>query len=165
MRATRVITGAVVLLFALGACGQRADQAVPANQPAPTTPPSTAPGSPGPSTPPPTSGLPQGAVLVPSDRLDTSGLPDYYRERKVWVLNDGRTLQLPAMARDACTGVQAMVVEQNDKLVHVAISPMDVPQGGSPDGPGMCAQVITPRIVSVDLKAPLGDRKVVVTES
>jgi hypothetical protein len=160
----------VLLLFALGACGQAADQAVPANQPASTTPTSTAPGNPsspgpsGPSMPPPASGLPQGAVLVPSDRLDTSGLPDYYRERKVWVLNDGRTLQLPAMARDACTGVGAMVVEQNDKLVHIAISPTDVPQGGSPDGPGMCAQVITPRIVTVELKAPLGDRKVVVTE-
>jgi hypothetical protein len=160
----------VVLLFALGGCGQAADQAVPANQPAPTTPSSTAPGDPsspgpsGPSVPPPTSGLPQGAVLVPSDRLDMSALPDYYRERKVWILNGGRTLQLSVMGRDACTGVTARVVEQNDKLVHVAVSPTDVPQGGSPDGPGMCAQVLTPRIVTVDLKAPLGDRKVVVTE-
>jgi hypothetical protein len=163
MRATRVITGAVVLLFALSACGQ-ADQAVPANnQPAPTTPSSTAPSSPA-SPGPPTSGLPQGAVLVPSDRLDTSALPEYYRERKVWVLNEGRTLQLSVMARDACTGVTAIVAEQNDKLVHVAVNPMDVPQGGSPDGPGMCAQVLTPKIVTVDLKAPLGDRKVVVTE-
>jgi hypothetical protein len=96
--------------------------------------------------------------------VDTSGLPNYYTERKVWTLNGGRTLQLSAMARDACVGVTAMVVEQNDKLVHVVIKPMDVPQGGNPDGPSVCAQVLTPRIVTVDLKAPLGNRMVVVSE-
>ena len=165
MRANRVITGAVLLLIALAGCGQ-ANQAVPAGQPPPTTP-TTDPGSTGPSIPPPTSGQPQGAapVPVPDNRLDTSALPEYYKDRKVWTLNGGRTLQLSAMARDACTGVTARVIEQNQTEVRVAISPMDVPQGGSPDGPGMCAQVVTPRIVTVDLKVPLGDRKVVVTES
>jgi hypothetical protein len=162
MRATPVITGAL-LLFALGACGQAADQGAPANAPAPTTA-SSPPSSPSSSTPAPTSGLPQGALQVPSDRLDTSALPEYYRgSGKVWVLNDGRTLQLTAMARDACAGVQAKVIEQNDTVVRIELSPMDAPQGGSPDGPGMCAEVLTPRMVTVDLKAPLGNRRVIVS--
>lgn len=172
MRATPVITGVLVLLFALGACGQAADQGAPANGTpssggSPSNPPSSAPTEPpsgSSSTPPPVTGLPQGAAQVPSDRLDTSALPEYYRSSsKVWVVNDGRTLQLSAMARDACTGVQARVIEQNDQLVRIELAPMDVPQGGSPDGPGFCAQVLTPRIVTVDLKAPLGDRRVIVT--
>lgn len=178
MRAAPVITGAVLLMFALGACGQAADQVAPANQPAPATggsasaPPSVPPSSPGSSAPPPATGLPPGtgelppgAGEVPRDRLDTSALPSYYPDRgKVWVLNEGRTLQLMAVARNACAGVTAKVVEQNETLVHIVISPMDAPQGGTPDGPGMCAQVITPTSVTVDLKVPLGNRRVVVSE-
>ncbi len=171
MRAFPVVTGALLLSIVLGACGQAADQGSPAAQPGPTspgtpaspsTPPSPGPSTPG-STPTPTGSQPQGAPL-PSSQVDTSALPSYYRERKVWTINGGRTLQLSAMARDACAGVTAKVVEQNQTEVRVVISPMDVPQGGNPDGP-ICAQVLTPRIVTVDLKVPLGDRKVFVSEA
>jgi hypothetical protein len=170
MRALRFATGAALLALTLAACGQAADQGSPAaGQPGPTSPstpaPPTAPVTSGSaSTPPPTSGLPQGAALVPDAQLDTSGLPEYYRERKVWITNEGRTLQVTAMARDACAGVTGRVIEQNDKVVHIRISPMDMPQGGGVDNPPICAQVLTPKIITVDLKAPLGTRKVIVTE-
>jgi len=157
MRAHRVITGAALLLIAVAGCGQAGNQTAPVGQPVPTAPSSTdpsTPGSPDPSTPPPTSGMPQGAAVpVPDSQVDTGALPNYYKERKVWILNGGRTLQLSAMAQDACTGVTAIVTEQNQTEVRVMIKPMDVPQGGSPDGP------------PVDLKVPLGDRKVIVTEA
>lgn len=170
MRALRLVTGTALLALTLGACGQAADQGSPAaGQPAPTSPSapsSTPPSTPGSSsTPPPTSGLPQGAALVPADQVDTSGLPDYYRERKVWVTNDGRTLQITAMARDACAGVTGRVIEQNDKLVRIEVTSMDMPQGGGADNPPICAQVLTPKIITVDLKAPLGNRKVFVMAS
>lgn len=136
----------VALMIALGACGQAPDQgSPPIGRPVSTA---------------PTSGVPQGAVLVPDERVDA---PSHYRERKVWVLNEGRTLQLTAMARDACTGVTAMVIEQNDKLVHVRISQLEVPQGGS--SPPVCAQVLTPKLVTVDLKVPLGNRQVIISEA
>jgi hypothetical protein len=170
MRATPVITGVVFLALTLAACnddkvvpaqGQQPPASTPATAPSSPTP-STPPGSP--STPPPSTGVPQGAVRVPDGQVDMSGLPEYYRERKVWVLNDGRTLQVTAMARDACAGVTGRVVEQNDQVVRILIAPMDMPQGGGVDAPPMCAQVLTPKIITVDLKAPLGNRKVIVSE-
>jgi hypothetical protein len=167
MRALPAITGAV-LMVVLSACGQAADQGSAAGQPSPSStssgpPPPSTPSTPGSTPAPPATGQPQGAGPLPGDQVDTSSLPSYYTERKVWILNEGRTLQLTAMARDACVGVTARVIEQNDKIVRVMISPMDVPQGGSADAPPICAQVITPRVVTVDLKAPLGTRKVIVS--
>jgi hypothetical protein len=84
---------------------------------------------------------------------------------RAWSINGGRTVAVSAEAPTPCTPLVAKVVEQNAELVKIAISAGDVPQGGSPDGPGICAQVISPRVLTVDLKVPLGDRKVVVTES
>jgi hypothetical protein len=104
--------------------------------------------------------VPPGATLVPASQVDSSGLPSYYKNRNVYSLNGGRTLLVSAMGQNACTGVQGLVTEQSGTVVRITIAPTDVPQGGSPDEPGMCAQVITPRLISVDLKAPLGNRKV-----
>jgi hypothetical protein len=168
MRAFPVVTGAIVLLLVLGGCGKAADQSSPAaGQPGPTSPTTSQPtgsSTPGSTPAPPTTQLPEQTGPLPSAQVDTSALPSYYKERKVWTINGGRTLQLSAMARDACAGVTAKVVEQNQTEVRVVISPMDMPQGGSPDGPPICAQVLTPRIVTVDLKVPLGNRKVIVSE-
>lgn len=176
MRPLFVIAGMTALLLGAGACGQAADQGAPASQPTPT---SVSPGPPSVSAPqrpsskpiPPEAGAPptattppEGAVLLPKSQVDTSALPEYYAERNVWSVNDGRTLALNAMAPNPCTGVTARLVEENDRMVRITIAPMDVPQGGPPDGPGVCAQVVTPRVLTVDLAAPIGDRKVVVTE-
>jgi hypothetical protein len=177
----RVFVGTAGLLLALAACGQAADQGGQAasapgstsGSPSPTIvePPSVSvPAPPITELPPPLPGptgtkVPEGATLLPKSQVDTSGLPSYYTERNVWSLNGGRSLVVPGMGRDACTGVQARVVEQNADLVRIEISPMDVPQGGQPDGGGFCAQVVTPRMVTVDLKVPLGNRKVVLIGS
>jgi hypothetical protein len=175
----RVIAGTAGLLLALTACGQAANQAATAGggsssasptesssgSPPIVEPPSvTLPTVPG--KPPPETNVPQGATLLPKSQVDTSGLPSWYTERNVWSVNGGRSLVVPGMGRDACTGVQAKVVEQNAELVRIEISPMDVPQNGQPEGgPTMCAQVVTPRMVTVDLKVPLGSRKVVLIGS
>jgi hypothetical protein len=181
MRPLRVVAGTTVLLFAVGACGQAANAPSAANQqpartsatPTSPTPSQTGtevpPMEPGPSLPQvpvpvvPKTNLPPGATLLPKEQVDTSALPADDKERNVWSVNGGRTLALIVMARTACTGVQARVLEQNADLVRVDVGPMDVPQGGKPDGGQMCAQVITPQVVTVDLKVPLGNRKVVVT--
>jgi hypothetical protein len=177
----RVVTGTAGLLLALAACGQAADQggqaaSAPGSTSGSSTPTLVDPPSvsvpvppitkPPPQPPgPPATNVPADATLLPKSQVDTSGLPSWYTERNVWSVNGGRTLVVPGMGRDACTGVQARVVEQNADLVRIEISPMDVPQGGSPDGPGFCAQVVTPRMVTVDLKVPLGNRKVVLIGS
>lgn len=183
MRAMRVFVGTAGLLLTLTACGQAANsggQAASAPgsasaSPSPTAtvvePPSV--GLPVPPVtakpPPPPAGtgtnVPQGATLLPKTQVDTAGLPSWYTERNVWSVNGGRSLIVPGMGRDACTGVDARVVEQNAELVRIEIAPMDVPQGGQPDGGGFCAQVVTPRMVTVDLKVPLGNRRVVLIGS
>lgn len=184
MRATRVIAGAALLL-ALTACGQAEPAASPGSGdrttvieispsepslgPTVTLPdPSKAPAPPIDVAPPAEPTVPTGATLLPTSQVDASGLPTYYADRNVWSVNDGRTLMLSAMARTACAGVQARVVEQSENTVRINISPMDTPQGGPADGtggPGMCAQVLTPKTLTVDLKVPLGKRKVVLTEA
>jgi hypothetical protein len=179
MRAIRVLAGMAGVLFMIAACGQSTGPTVaPAGGPAAPSP-TSASSSPSPSENPgdvpsqlppkvppsvplgvPTKIPPQGGTLLPKNQVDTSGLPSYYTLHDVWSLNGGRSLALYGMGRDSCTGVQAIVTEQSQNAVRIQISPMDVPQGGQPDGGGMCAQVITPRMVTVDLKVPLGNRTV-----
>ena len=163
----RVFCAVVGLALLLSACGQAANQASSAKGPesvsstpnTPSEPPSNIaepapPVNPLPGTPT----LPADAVSqVPREQIEAPTLPD----QKVIAVNGGRTLQFTAMARDACAGVQAIVADQNDRVVQIVLSPADTPQGGPPDQ--MCAQVLTPRVVTVDLKAPLGKRKVIIT--
>ena len=167
----RVTIGTGVLLLALAACGQVADQSTGAQPgsttgPAVSTPPSPTSTSLPPLTaaPPPGSATPPGATLLPKDQVDTGALPSHYTERRVWAFDGGRSLQLFAMARTGCSGVTARVADQGPDAVHIVISPMNIPQGGPADGGGMCTQVITPRPVTVTLDAPLGNRKVFVAE-
>jgi hypothetical protein len=180
MRAIRVLAGMAGVLFVVAACGQASNlSTVPAggssgpsptsatSSPSPSENPGDVPSQLPPKVPPsvplpgrPTMVPPEGGTLLPKNQVDTSGLPSYYTFKEVWSLNGGRSLTLYAMGRDSCTGVQAIVTEQSQNAVRIQISPMDVPQGGQPDGGGMCAQMITPRMVTVDLKVPLGNRTV-----
>jgi hypothetical protein len=165
----RVFCVAVGLAMLLSACGQAANQAssakgpesvssTPSTPPKDPEPPSNVAEPTPPQVPPGTPTLPADAVSpVPREQVEAPTLPD----QKVIAVNGGRTLQFTAMARDACAGVQAIVADQNDRVVQIVVSPADTPQGGPPDQ--MCAQVLTPRMVTVDLKAPLGNRKIIIT--
>ena len=183
MRALRGTLMAVAVAGSLGAlagCGQAdrgatgdvasnpaSSTTAPPSQPRvteplpPGSPPSS---SPLPVAPPLGSNVPPGATALPKEQVDTGALPPYYKNGPVWVSGGGHTLTFTAAAKDACTGLTARVVEQSTDAVRIEIGPTDVPQGGSPDAPSFCAQVITPRVLTVELKAPLGNRKVYFTE-
>jgi hypothetical protein len=192
MEATRVllVTVGMSLVFALAACGQRAEPAASGQPPAGTAtlpaPPSegsteVTPTEPKKPPPYPTGVLPPpgdptvltGAVLLPASQVDASGMPASFSDHnvyeiQVYSLNGGRTLQITASANDACTKLQARVADQTQDAVRVNISPLATPQGGPADGTGgggMCAQVLTPQTLTVDLKVPLGTRKVILTEA
>lgn len=168
MRAQIIAAGAAVLLGTLTACGQSNDNSPAANNQAGSTPASEVRPT-GPTTTdaqaPPIAGtgtataLPPGATVLPQDRIDSGGMPN---QREVAIGPDGRTLTLNVMARDACSGVEATVTEENAQAVKIELTPMMLPQGGQPDR--VCAQVLTPRQVTVTLKEPLGNRKLVITE-
>ncbi|MFL6142835.1 MAG: hypothetical protein ACJ72N_13345 [Labedaea sp.] len=186
MRALRatVLAVSAVSLCALAGCGQAANQGAggdltsnPASNPVSGTtsppsrprvteplPPGSLPTLPTPSVLPSGPNVPQGATAVPKEQVDAGALPPFYKNGTVWVSDGGHTLTLTAAAKDACTGLTARVVEQSDSAVRIEIGPTDVPQGGSPDAPSFCAQVITPRVLTVELKAPLGNRKVYLSE-
>jgi multidrug efflux pump subunit AcrA (membrane-fusion protein) len=173
MRASQVIAGAGMgLVLVLGACGQRADQAGPGGhepgQPSRTeagTPPASSSIAEPPVTVEPSGTVvPVGVRLLPKGQVDASALPDYYTERNVWAFDGDRSLQMFAMARDACAGVQATISEQSADAVKVVLASMDAPQGGPPDGQ-MCAQVLTPKPVTVRLDAPVGNRKVYLSQT
>lgn len=155
------------MLGAIAACGQSNDNATPANQggSAPTSETrSTGPGTSSAQAPPitGTGAPPAGGTVLPKDQIDTGGLPDPGLQRDVAVGPDGRTLTLNVMARDACSGVEATVTEETADAVKILLTPMANPQGGQPDQ--MCAQVLTPRQVTVTLKEPLGKRKLFIKE-
>lgn len=174
MRALRIVAGAAILLGTIAACGQSGDQAPAAgNQQPPgetssssaAAPPSNA-AEPIPPVSPPVSGPaapPPGGTVVPKAQVDTSGMAGgSVPPPEVAVAPDGRVLTLTVMARDSCSGVEATVTEETDDAVKIMLTPMLGPQGGPPDQ--MCAQVLTPRQVTVQLKAPLGDRKLLISE-
>jgi hypothetical protein len=167
-----VVVGAAVL-FALGACGQRAEPAgagsgTPTTVVTPTEASAVPPSEP-PTSPPVTVGpsgtvVPPGVTVVPKDQVDSSALPEYHRERTVWVFDGGLSLQLYVMANNGCAGVEARVVDQSADAVRILVRSMDVPQGG-PEGGGMCTQALEPKPVTVRLDAPLGDRLIFLAES
>ena len=180
MKSSQVIAGASVgLLLVLGACGQLTDQAGPggqsSGQPSQTevgpsqtevgsSPPASSSAEPPVTVGPSGTDVPAGVRLLPTSQVDASALPDYYTERNVWAFDDDRSLQMVAMANDACAGVQATVSEQSANAVKVVLASMDAPQGGPPDGQ-MCAQVLTPKPVTVRLDAPVGNRKVYLSQA
>ena len=103
-------------------------------------------------------GLLKGQAYLHS--LGITAWQDAIVESAGWM--DNFDAYLTAAARG---GLTARVVEQSASGVRIVIGPTDVPQGGSPDAPSFCAQVITPRVLTVELKAPLGNRKVIVAEA
>jgi hypothetical protein len=166
MRALRIVAGAVILLGTIAACGS-GDDAAPANAPGqtsvtPTETPSTVVPPTGPGAPPAT-GLPPGATPVPQEKVDTGAVPSLPEPPQVAAGPDGRTLTLTVMARDSCSGVEATVTEETADAVKIELTPMLTPQGGQPDQ--VCAQVLTPRQVTVQLREPLGNRKVFISEA
>lgn len=171
-----LIPAALLVLVAAAGCGQRqagGTPEIPARD-ASSAPTQTMPGKP---LPPSATAVPTGPVITtgPSgvvappgfaalapDKVDAKALPaDLYPERRVWVSEDGRTLQLFAMAPDPCTTMEATVVSTDGARVTLALAPMAQPQGG-PEGQ-VCATVVTPQPVSVALPEALGDRQVVLT--
>ncbi|RZS30604.1 hypothetical protein EV193_116125 [Herbihabitans rhizosphaerae] len=172
--------GVVAALVLLTACGDRPELARPGEESsappsASQTPPSTSTPAPIPPTSPPPSQtqpqqppsgppvtrtpdghvVPPGVRALPREQVDTSTLPGYYTERQVWVFDDGRSLQVFAMASTPCAGVRGRATESGN-TVRVVLESLSAPQGGT----DVCAQVIEPKPVVVRLQAPLGDRVV-----
>ncbi|GLZ38701.1 hypothetical protein [Actinokineospora sp. NBRC 105648] len=187
MKTTLSTAVAALALLALAGCGGTSDQAspgtttpaassaatVPSDSAAPSDP-SAPPQSPGPaptkSRAPEVTVKPGGEVVVPAGfkelpakQVDVKALPEAYKERRVWASADGKSLQLVAVARDACAGVDAQVVESTDSTVKVSLTPMTSPQGGA-EGGKVCAMVLTPRAVEVPLEKAVANRTVVVVE-
>lgn len=103
---------------------------------------------------------PAGVTEVPPSQVDASALPSYIEYgNKVWVYDDGFSLQMFASATSSCTGAEAQVVDQAADSVKIVVRPMAGPQGGRPDD-GVCAMVMTPVPVTVRLDAPLKDRRI-----
>ncbi|PPK62190.1 hypothetical protein V5P93_005999 [Actinokineospora auranticolor] len=180
-----ILSTAVTALALLGLAGCSADPAAPSpapgTQPAGSAAPAPTGGSaapaPAPGTAPTKSQAPHVAVQpdgkvdvpagykeLPAAQVDVKALPDTYKERRVWSSADGKSLQLVAVARDACAGIDAQVSQATDTSVTVSLSPMTSPQGG-PEGGKVCATVLTPRAVELALEQPIGTRTVVVTEN
>lgn len=107
--------------------------------------------------------VPAGVSEVPASQVDASALPSFVEYgNRVWVFNDGFSLQFFASASTACTGVEARVVDQSPDTVKIVVRPMNTPQGGRPDDQP-CAMVMTPQAVTVTLDQPLRDRTVVLS--
>jgi hypothetical protein len=173
----RALLLAAIVTVGLAGCGQ---DETPAREQAggttstTTTPPKSEPPATKPPTkpsPPQTSGpsgpsggdVPVGATQVPAARVDADGLPSYYAHRgEVWVFDHGRSLRMFAMASSGCTDAEAVLSAQSASEVRVTLRALPQPPGarpGRPDG-GVCAEVLTPRPVTVTLAEPLGDRTV-----
>jgi hypothetical protein len=189
MRAKLAATTAVLALGVLAACGSNATdsagQSAPTSEsqsesqsvkPAPEppavivepTPPAVKPQDPSGGVPPVTIGpdgpvAPAGVTEVPPSQVDASALPNYVEYgNKVWVYDDGYSLQMFASATSSCNGAEAVVVGQSADTVKIVVRPLAGPQGGRPDD-GVCAMVMTPVPVTVRLDAPLRDRRIFLT--
>ncbi|WP_460405703.1 hypothetical protein [Actinophytocola sediminis] len=179
MRGLLIAVSTAAALGGLTGCGQAADSgAGPAQDPTVTEPTTTepsviAPADPteAPATPtPPVSLAPDGPVVppgvtqVPSAQVDATGVSELNEYRGlVWLYDDGRSLQMVAMATSGCGGVEARITGQTPTEVRIELGPQAQPQGGDPDGQ-MCTSVLTPRPVAVTLDGPLGDRTVHLSE-
>jgi hypothetical protein len=107
--------------------------------------------------------VPAGVTEVPASQVEASALPSYFEYgNKVWVYDDGFSLQLFAAASSSCTDAEAVVVDQSADSVKIMVRPLDQPQGGAPDD-GVCAMVMTPRAVHIALDSPLQDRLIVLS--
>jgi hypothetical protein len=167
-----LVTAAAIAAVGLTGCGR--DDAVPPQElPSgtavtveTTAPPTTTPPAPTSSSPSGGGDVPVGATRVPAGQVDASGLPSYYAHRgEVWVYDGGRSLRTFAMASSGCTDAEAVVSDQSASEVRITLRALPQPPGnrpGRPDGNdgGVCAQVLTPRPVTVTLAEPLGDRTV-----
>lgn len=190
MRAFLVAGAAVFALGALVACGEPAtpaasDQTGPTSQTSqseepsktveppstviePTPPAGGKPQNPSGGEPPVTIGpdgpvVPAGVTEVPASQIEASALPSYFEYgNKVWVYDDGFSLQLFAAASSSCTDAEAVVVDQSADAVKIIVRPLDQPQGGRPDD-GACAMVMTPKPVKIALDSPLQDRLIVLS--
>ncbi|GGS50923.1 MULTISPECIES: hypothetical protein [Actinokineospora] len=173
-----LIPAVLLVLLTATACGERQAGGTPEipvgegspsltmpTKPTPTVAPPS--GSADPTRPALTSGpsgvvAPPGYTVLPPDQVENKTTPsDLHEDDRVWVSEDGRTLQLFAVAPTPCTPMEAKVVSTDGAKVTLALGPMAQPQGG-PEGQA-CAQVVTPVPVAVSLADALGDRVVVLT--
>lgn len=108
--------------------------------------------------------VPPGLKQVPAAQVDASAVPEYYGEfrGKVWLHEDGFTLETMAYASSGCTSAEAVLVDQGPDAVKIILRPLDQPQGGQPDD-SLCASVMTPLPVTVTLDQPLQDRKILLS--
>ncbi|HEU5469916.1 MAG TPA: hypothetical protein VFV67_04630 [Actinophytocola sp.] len=169
----RVIVGAATLLLMVAGCGSDQESGASAGQPGSSSESASAsqlpsglpPGQPS-DLPVPEPGKPapppEGGVVLPENQADLGGLPPYYDKKEVVVAPDGNSVTVWGMARDSCSRVTGKITEESAEVVRIVLVPMPAPQGGPVDQ--ACTQVLTPVPVTVQLKAPLGNRKVIVTE-
>lgn len=107
--------------------------------------------------------VPPGVTEVPAAQIDASALPEYYEQRgRVWVFDDGFSLQMFAAGSSGCTDAEAVVVDQSADSVKILLRPLSGPQGGRPDD-SVCTAVMAPRPVVVQLDTPLRDRKILLS--
>ena len=108
--------------------------------------------------------VPAGLTQLPASQVDASAVPDYFGEHrgKVWLHEDGFTLETIAYASSGCAGAEAMVVDQAADAVKIVLRPLDQPLGGKPDD-SICSSVMTPLPVAVTLDQPLQNRKVLLS--
>jgi len=190
MRALLITATAALAVGVLAGCGDASTQAasdqttttttseepkttpaVPVPSGATTTPPPSEAGKPqDPSggEPPVTIGedgpvVPEEATEVPAAQVDAKALPTNVEYgNTVWQYNDGFSLQILTEAKDGCTSMEAMVVDQSPDAVKIVVRAMDEPQGGRPDDE-ICTMAIRPVSVTVTLDQPLRDRQVLLS--
>lgn len=98
--------------------------------------------------------LPGGATEVPPARVDGTVLPETYKSQ-VQVGSDGRTLLVIGQAGGCKTASAEVTAESADQVQITLVTTYYAPNGG------VCTQEIRDVPLNVTLKAPLGDRRIV----
>jgi len=109
-----------------------------------------------PSQPPQSSAtpLPGGATDVPPARVDGTVLPETYKSQ-VQVGSDGKSLTVIGQAGGCKTASAEVTAESADQVLITLVTTYYAPNGG------VCTQEIRDVPLNVTLKAPLGDRRIV----
>jgi hypothetical protein len=98
--------------------------------------------------------LPGGATEVPPAQVDGTVLPETYKSQ-VQVGSDGRTLLVIGQAGGCKTASAEVTAESADQVQITLVTTYYAPNGG------VCTQEIRDIPLNVTLKAPLGDRRIV----
>ncbi|MFD9741078.1 hypothetical protein [Umezawaea sp. NPDC059074] len=99
--------------------------------------------------------LPGGSSDVPPARVDGTVLPETYKTQ-VQVTSDGKTLLVVGQAGGCKTASAEVTAEAADQISITLVTTYYAPSGGT-----VCTQEIRDVPLTVTLKAPLADRRIV----